>query len=123
MVPLYNTLQATLVLAEEGYLDAGAVVRMASAFVGLHRFDHEAVAHSYLDLVRRGHLRGSLVPALREATDRRGAPGDPELARGVLQRSWDLLDEAIQVPSTRFDRQPSGLDYIALARQLRGAQR
>jgi len=34
-----------------------------------HRFDGDSLARSYLDLARRGHLRGTGIAALRSALD------------------------------------------------------
>jgi hypothetical protein len=67
VVPFYNYLQAAFVLAEDGRLSGRAVLEVASALVLRHRFDAEALGRSYLDLLRRGHARGTVAPALREA--------------------------------------------------------
>jgi len=59
VVPFYNYLQAAFVLEEDGRLPPAAVVRVAIDLVLDHRFDGEALGRSYLDLSRRGHLRGT----------------------------------------------------------------
>jgi hypothetical protein len=69
VVPFYNYLQAAFVLQEDGRLGADGVLRVAVELVTEHRFDGEALARSYLDLARRGHLRGSGIPALRTALE------------------------------------------------------
>jgi hypothetical protein len=58
VVPFYNYLQAAFVLYEDGRLGPDAVLRVAVELVTEHRFDGDALARSYLDLARRGHLRG-----------------------------------------------------------------
>ena len=67
LVPFYNYLQAAFVLEEDGRLPASAVVRVAIELVLDHRFDGEALGRSYLDLWRRGHLRGTGTTAIRRA--------------------------------------------------------
>jgi len=58
VVPFYNYLQAAFVLLEDGRLRASSVLRVAAELVTQHRFDGDALARSYGDLVMRGHLRG-----------------------------------------------------------------
>jgi hypothetical protein len=69
VVPFYNYLQAAFVLQEDGRLGADGVLRVAVELVTEHRFDGDALARSYLDLARRGHLRGVGIAALRAALD------------------------------------------------------
>ncbi len=67
VVPFYNYLQAAFVLEEDGCLPPEAVVRVAIDLVLDHRFDGEALGRSYLDLRRRGHLRGTGALAIGSA--------------------------------------------------------
>jgi hypothetical protein len=69
VVPIYNYLQAAFVLHEDGRLGPDGVLRVAVELVTEHRFDGDALARSYLDLARRGHLRGIRVDALAAALD------------------------------------------------------
>jgi hypothetical protein len=69
VVPFYNYLQAAFVLYEDGRLGPEGVLRVAVELVTEHRFDGDALARSYLDLARRGHLRGTRVDALSAALD------------------------------------------------------
>jgi hypothetical protein len=69
VVPFYNYLQAAFVLQEDGRLGADGVLRVAVELVTEHRFDGDALARSYLDLARRGHLRGVGIAALSAALD------------------------------------------------------
>jgi hypothetical protein len=64
VVPFYNYLQAAFVLHEDGRLGPDGVLRVAVELVTEHRFDGDALAKSYLDLARRGHLRGRPVTAI-----------------------------------------------------------
>jgi phosphoglycolate phosphatase-like HAD superfamily hydrolase len=64
VVPFYNYLQAAFVLHEDGRLAPGGVLRVAVELVTEHHFDGDALARSYLDLARRGHLRGTRVDAI-----------------------------------------------------------
>jgi hypothetical protein len=69
VVPFYNYLQAAFVLQEDGRLGADGVLRVAVELVTEHRFDGDALARSYLDLARRGHLRGAGIAALAAALE------------------------------------------------------
>jgi hypothetical protein len=69
VVPFYNYLQAAFVLFEDGRLGADGVLRVAVELVTEHRFDGDALARSYLDLARRGHLRGLRIDAIALALD------------------------------------------------------
>ncbi len=67
VVPFYNYLQAAFVLEEDGRLPAAAVVRVAIDLALDHRFDGEALGRSYVDLWRRGHLKGTGALAIGRA--------------------------------------------------------
>jgi len=69
VVPFYNYLQAAFVLHEDGRLGPDGVLRVAVELVTEHRFDGDALARSYLDLARRGHLRGIRVEAIAVELD------------------------------------------------------
>jgi hypothetical protein len=66
-VPFYNYLQAAFVVHEDGRVPAEAVLRVGVELIVQHRFDGAALARSYGDLARRGHLRGTGVSAIVEA--------------------------------------------------------
>jgi hypothetical protein len=113
VVPFYNYLQAAFVLQEDGRLDAHAVLRVAQELVVSHNFDSGALARSFLDLSRRGHVRGTrvldLVAAFGEMTKRRTA-GASEIAAMIaeLERLWPEL----QPPVSRAEEP---IDYLAIA--------
>lgn len=67
VVPFYNYLQAAFVLHEDARIPASAVLRVAQELVVAHNFEPGALARSYRDLLRRGHVRGRGVPELAEA--------------------------------------------------------
>lgn len=69
VVPFYNYLQAAFVVHEDGRLPPDAVLRVAVELIVQHRFDGDALARSYLDLARRGHLKGAGVGALADALE------------------------------------------------------
>ncbi|MCL2723085.1 MAG: hypothetical protein FWD69_01485 [Polyangiaceae bacterium] len=69
VVPFYNYLQAAFVLLEDGRLNADGVLRVGAELVTQHRFDGDALARSYGDLVKRGHLRGNRLDDLSRAID------------------------------------------------------
>ena len=98
VVPFYNYLQAAFVLAEDGHLPARSVARVAAELVIDHRFDADALARSYLDLRRRGRVRGDLVPAIREALAHvdQGV-GLPAMAE--VRAMCDRLEELLPPPA------------------------
>jgi hypothetical protein len=88
-VPFYNYLQAAFVVYEDARLPAEAVLRVAVEMVVEHRFDGDALARSYLDLARRGHLRGTRLDDLAEAfarwTERERVPAVDDLKTMVAR--------------------------------------
>jgi len=70
LVPFYNYFQAALVLCEDGRITGDAVLRVGTDLVLQHRFDGDALVRSFLDLARRGHLRGAALDAVENALDR-----------------------------------------------------
>lgn len=117
VVPFYNYLQAAIVLREDGHVSAEAVLRVASELVQHHRFDADALARSYFELVRRGHVRKSPVEALgRALSDLSGRlPTLHELTTMVEQLA-DREIEPTALPETPV------MDYLALADTHRGGK-
>jgi hypothetical protein len=100
LVPFYNYFQAALVMHEDGLLSADALLRVGTDLVLQHRFDGDALVRSYLDLAKRGHLRGTTLDAIEDALDR-----------------WPIADS--RRPSNRGRTSPGGLDEVyALGRRL-----
>ncbi|MDP9151996.1 MAG: hypothetical protein M3O36_18895 [Myxococcota bacterium] len=115
VVPFYNYLQAAFVLYEDARLGADGVLRVAVELVTEHRFDGEALARSYLDLVRRGHVRGIRLEAIGAAIDRWVAnghlPAVDELR--VLNARLPAMGEAVRAETRRPEIAPMP-DYVAL---------
>jgi len=89
LVPFYNYLQSAFVLFEDARVPPEAVLRVAVELVVMHRFDGDALARSYLDLAKRGHLRGERIDDLAASLDawilRESVPSSAELKR-MLER-------------------------------------
>lgn len=117
VVPFYNYLQAAFVLHEDGRLSPRAVLRVAERLVATHNFDAAAMARSYLDLSRRGHVTGTTPAALADAlraSQRRPALQSSTAAREVA-RMVDELERI--VPELRPPQQPPvdpRVDYVTL---------
>jgi hypothetical protein len=115
VVPFYNYLQAALVLHEDGRLPALAVLRVAQDLVVAHNFDGPALARSYLDLSRRGHVSGrcieGIVEAYAELTQRRVA-GASDLGAMVGELERMAAEQQIRPP---VSRESAPVDYRALA--------
>jgi hypothetical protein len=111
-VPFYNYLQAAFVVHEDGRLGPDGVMRVGVELVVQHRFDGDALARSYLDLARRGHLRGTgiddLVAAIKTGADDR-MPGAREL-RVLAER----LPEMAKAAKEHAKETPCTCDYIAM---------
>jgi hypothetical protein len=117
VVPFYNYFQAALVLAEDGRLGPEAVLRVASELAEQHRFDADALARSYSELVRRGHAQGSLVPALQDALA--ALEGRlPTLTE--LRRMVDALGKTLEPAREALGE--AELDYVVLADRHRGGK-
>jgi hypothetical protein len=122
VVPFYNYLQPAFVLHEDGRLGADGVLRVAVELVTEHRFDGDALARSYLDLARRGQLRGTGIAAVRAALEAWFAQGHvpaaeelrvmttrlPAMAESA-QAGWSLqaqpLPDYLQLVSAHNPRQ------------------
>jgi len=108
VVPFYNYLQAAFVLEEDGRVPPAAVVRVAIDLVLDHRFDGEALGRSYLDLWRRGHLKGTGALAIGRAFQEMAEVAPLPAAREIGEMC-KLLEEAArsisrgEVPSARRD--------------------
>ncbi len=116
VVPFYNYLQAAFVVHEDGRLPPDAVLRVAIEMVVQHRFDGDGLARSYLDLARRGHLRGTGVAAFTAAlaimADSERLPGLAELREMMarLPAHADTAQRAYRSESTDADVP----DYVTL---------
>jgi hypothetical protein len=114
VVPFYNYLQAAFVLHEDGRLPARAVLRVAQDLVVAHNFESGALARSFLDLSRRGHVSGRGIPDLaegyRELTARRTA-GASEL--GAMIDELERMSGELRPP---LHRPRPAIDYLGLVR-------
>jgi hypothetical protein len=113
-VPFYNYLQAAFVLHEDGRLTAEGVLRVAVELVTEHRFDGDQLARSYLELARRGHLRGTRLDAIGEGLEawlKMGAVPAGEELRTVQERLPRLGEAARQNWRDGEQKLP---DYLAM---------
>lgn len=121
VVPFYNYFQAALVLAEDELVPPAAALRVADELITQHRFDADALSRSYLDLARRGHARGVLVPPLRAALEDLQAQGRLAAQADELNRALvSMAEVADAVP--RDPPEAGDLDYEALAERHRGGR-
>ncbi|MEZ4261746.1 MAG: hypothetical protein R3B36_21885 [Polyangiaceae bacterium] len=117
VVPFYNYLQAAFVVYEDGRLSAEAVLRVAVELVLQHRFDGDALARSYADLARRGHLRGESLDALSEALDA-WEVHPPVAAGGELRTMLAGLPAAAKIARARWAPLDGDVpDYLSLVGQ------
>jgi hypothetical protein len=117
VVPFFNYLQAAFVLYEDGRLSPKGVFSVATDLVIVHNFQRAGLARSYVDLLRRGHLRGLRLDELgQELEDSVIRPGNPaasdlcsmfEEIRGVARKSGANSDPTSAAPP---------IDYLALVK-------
>ena len=117
IVPFYNYLQAAFVVHEDGRLGADGVLRVAVELVTEHRFDGDSLSRSYLDLVRRGHLRGIRVDAIAASLEawltQGNVPASVEL-RTMVARLPAIAEQARAASSGRLDERRGVPDYVSL---------
>lgn len=115
VVPFYNYLQAAFVVHEDERLPPDAVLRVGVELVLQHRFDGDALARSYLDLAKRGHLRGTRIEQLEAAFEawqkQDRAPSVEELGLMVKQLPKHAKEAA---RSYKGDEPPPELDYAKM---------
>jgi hypothetical protein len=117
VVPFYNYFQAALVLCEDGRISGDAVLRVGTDLVLQHRFDGDALVRSFLDLARRGHLRGGALDAVENALDRWPSADSRKSAFGLDEvhalgrRANELRAALLPDPPERPQKPP---DYLAI---------
>jgi hypothetical protein len=115
VVPFYNYAQAAFVVHEDGRLGAEGVMRVGVELVVQHRFDGDALARSYLDLARRGHLCGSKAQELARAIEAAEANGKMPGAR-ELRVLGERLGEMGTIASAHWkgDEAQPACDYVTM---------
>ena len=117
LAPFYNYFQAALVLHEDRRISAEAVLRVGTDLVLQHRFDGDALVRSYLDLAKRGHVRGTGIDELVTALEHwpRSDSGRASLGLDevhvLARREADLRRSIREVDQERAARKP---DWLAL---------
>jgi hypothetical protein len=117
LAPFYNYFQAALVLHEDRRISADAVLRVGTDLVLQHRFDGDALVRSYLDLAKRGHVRGTGIDELVAALDHwpRSDSGRASLGldevHALGRRQADLRRSIREIDGDRAARKP---DWLAL---------
>ena len=118
VVPFYNYLQTAYVLHEDGRLPPESLLRVAGEMVTMHRFAGDALASSYADVAKRGHLAGTkldkIAAALPAYAKEAPSPAATEVARMVEQ-----LPKHADLAQTRYrpaDDEPMP-DYLELVQR------
>jgi hypothetical protein len=117
VVPFYNYLQAAFVVHEDGRLPSDGLLRVAAELVTQHRFDGDALARSYADVAKRGHLRGSRIEEIGVALSAWEAEAIAfATARSEVRAMVDRLPRYAAEARARFvEPQDEALpDYLAL---------
>jgi hypothetical protein len=114
VVPFYNYLQAAFVLYEDGRIPALGVLRVAADLTVAHNFDPTALARSYADLARRGHVTGRGIGELETTFSE-------ELQRKRLTAASELTTMMEGLVAIRRDVRASelppedaGIDYLGV---------
>jgi hypothetical protein len=115
VVPFYNYLQAAFVVHEDGRLPSDGLLRVAAELVTQHRFDGDALARSYADVAKRGHLRGTRIDdavAALPTWEKDASPKARTEVRAMVER---LPKYAKEARSRWVEPQEEPLpDYLAL---------
>ncbi|HSO34027.1 MAG TPA: hypothetical protein VLT33_15945 [Labilithrix sp.] len=116
VVPFYNYLQSAFVVYEDGRLPAQGVLRVATELVMQHRFDGDAMARSYHDLGKRGHLRGTSIAELGAALETWTQEEPTLAAKDELRAMIDRLPDYAAQAALRFvpPAETEMPDYLAL---------
>jgi hypothetical protein len=122
VVPFYNYLQAALVLAEDGRIAGRAVLEVASVLVLRHRFDGEGLGRSYLDLMRRGHVGGTVLKSLEDGLDSFGAESPDPAVLSALTEMTRLIGGYLSAPPRVRPVRPARPDYFELAERHQGGK-
>lgn len=131
VVPFYNYLQPALVLLEHGTLSVAGVLRVAAELVLRHGFTGDALAASYEDLARRGHVGGQVARDLAKEFEtideshyattypvlRSFAQGMERAADAVPERAAPVDDEIDYVELFSKDKLRARLAKERLARR------
>ncbi len=120
VVPFYNYLQAAMVLLEDGRLGAESVLKVARALARQDRFEGVALARSYLDLLRRGHTRGTAPALLRAALS--SLENEPGEDAGTFSEMVGLMEGYVESPPRPKQRGSSVRDYVELATRHQGGK-
>jgi len=111
--PFYNYFQPSLVLLEQGALDALGALRVAAELVIHHGFTPDALVASYRDLAERGHAGGAAARALIEALQHLE---ETHFATtySVLRAFGRQLEPLVDELSAITRPEPLVIDYVAL---------
>jgi hypothetical protein len=113
LVPFFNYAQAALVLLDRALVRPTAFYGVALELVEQHRFDVEALARSFWDLRRRGHVGPDVVTRL----------GDAAAAPREFAALFERLTAGAPVETrTSSPPPPAPPDYLALASSHRGGR-
>ena len=124
LVPTFNYFQTAAVLAGDGQIDPGDVVRVAEALIARAGYTDRRLENSLADLVRRGHLASAMADAICAAL--RGAGILPPTTAATSR--WRRLVASLR--RLRRPRHPAPvvppapaatapLDYEAILNRLR----
>ena len=114
LVPVFNYLQAAMVMFEDGQLSAPAVVRVALEMVDRYGYTIDALRNSLQDLLRRGRLRRATARTLADELTPEKVPqlGALPSARELLISFATRVRQLGDVPSMAIALdQP--IDYLA----------
>jgi hypothetical protein len=114
LIPFYNYFQAALVVYEDGRISPTGLLRVADEMIVQHHFDGDGLARSYLDLTKRGHLRGLGVDALCRAFEELCVVEVLTGAREVRVFVSRLPELADQARAVHLPPSSEGPNYLAL---------
>lgn len=111
--PFYNYFQPSLVLVEDGVMDAEGALRVGAEIVIQHAFSPDALTASFMDLVRRQQVGPRAARAVTEEM-RRTRPGTFATAEPVLRAFAEDVEARIDELSDPPQVEQIVIDYVAL---------
>jgi hypothetical protein len=114
VVPFYNYLQAALVFFEDGRIGPEALLAVATDLVVVQNFERSALARSYADLRRRGHVTGHRLAELDRALEGLLASRRSPAASELVALVEGMKEHAPAGPPPAPPPSATPVDYVAL---------
>ena len=116
LVPIYNYLQAGLVLYADELITAPQLLFVAREMLGSKEFELSTLANSFQDLLRRGRISSAKAGALCQElrTLDAGVQADKPTANEIAWAFAERIRQLGGTPPVRWPVEVPSLDYVSL---------